>query len=116
MIRTIHLEAALRKMSGELGRRLRASHLAGWRGRLLLADGREKVMLAIDRSRVRTASVDRTEHAIRGGGEVAQLLVGTGEPEEIIRAAGIRLSGDAGRLVPVLFPNQHPMLGALDRF
>ena len=116
MIRTINLATALRKMSKELGRRLRASHLADWRGRLLVADGREKVILAMDRSRVRALPSGQTKHAIRGGDEVVQLLIGTDEPEETIRAAGIRLSGDARRLVPVLFPNQHPKIGALDRF
>lgn len=73
-------------------------------------------MLTIDRSRVTTAAPAQTKHAIRGGDEIAQLLIGTDEPDEIVDAAGIRLRGDAKQLVHVLMPNEHPTLAAWDNF
>jgi hypothetical protein len=90
--------------------------LAGWRGRLLIADAREKAMLAIDRSHVRTLPPEATKHAIRGSDQIAQLLIGTDEPDEVVEAGGIRLTGDARKLIQVLFPNQHPQLGVWDSF
>jgi len=58
----------------------------------------------------------RTRSAVRGGEEIAQLLIGTDPPEEIITAAGTRLTGQARALVDVLFPHQHPVLGAWDAY
>ena len=116
MVRTIHLASALEAMVGELGRRLAASPLAKWRGRLRVDDGREAVTLAIDRSRIRVASEGASNHAIRGGDEVAQLLIGTDDPETTVAAAGMELAGDAPHLVHVLFPRQDPMMSLRDRF
>ena len=99
-----------------LSARLRASWLAGWSGKLLIADSRESATLDILRSRVSVLPASPTPHAIRGGDEIAQLLIGTDEPEEVIDAGRTRLSGDARKLAPVLFPNQHPNLAAWDRY
>lgn len=124
LIRTLNLASTLRKLSRELSRRLRASHLADWRGKFLIADPRDKAVLSIDRSKVRVgpppsgapAQPAKTAHAVRGGEEVAQLIIGTDSPSEVVAAAGIKLSGEARRLTEVLFPNQHPMLSPWDRF
>ncbi len=45
---------------------------------------------------------------------MAQLLIATDEPGEIVDAAGIRLQGDAKHLIGVLLPNQHPVLAKWD--
>lgn len=116
MVRTLNLAAALAKMTGELSRRLRRSHLADWRGGLLVADPRQRVLLAIADGRVRIVPPAPTPHAVRGGEEIARLLIGADEPQEVVAAGGIRLAGDARKLVPVLFPNEHPVLNFLDRF
>jgi len=119
MVRTLNLASSLRRLTGELSARLKRSALGDWCGRLLIADGRERVLLEIARSRVRLASStgpSGTKHAIRGGDAVAQLLLGTEEPREIVASQGMRLAGDARKLLGVLFPNQHPMLGAWDHF
>ncbi len=116
MARTLNLAGCLHKMGGELSARLKASPYAGWRGHLAIRDRREHVVLAIDRGRVRVSGPRTTAHAIRGGEEVVQLLLGTDEPLEIAAAARMRLTGDARGLVPVLFPHQHPMLSAFDRY
>ena len=116
MVRTLNLPAALAKMTGELSRRLRRSHLAAWRGGLLIADPRQRVLLAIADGRVRAAPPAPTPHAVRGGEEIARLLIGADEPEEVVAAGGIRLAGQARKLLPVLLPNEHPVLNSLDRF
>ena len=116
MVRTVNLRSCLVKLAPELSRRLRRSHLAAWRGTLLVADPREKVVLAIARGRVRVADGRSAPHAIIGGEEIAQLLLGTDDPAEVIRAGGMKTRGDAAELAAVLFPNQHPMLCEWDRF
>jgi len=116
MVRTIDLAATLEKMASELTRRLGVSHLSRWRGRLLVAGAGERAMLSIGPDGVRVAEGGTSRHAIRCGCEIAQLLIGTDSPGEIARAGGIRLTGDAKKLLPVLFPNQYPVLGHMDSF
>jgi hypothetical protein len=116
MIRTINLASCLGKMAGELSTRLAGSCMDRWRGKLLIADARDKVALDVDRGRVTVGKPAATKHAVRGGEEIAQLLIGTDEPGEIIDAAGMRLTGDARGLVGVLFPNRQPALRPWDRY
>jgi len=115
-VRLINLPAALEAMQDELARRLRASPLATWRGRLVVADARDAATLVINRSRVRVEPGGRSKHALRGGEEVAQLLLGTDAPEAVAEAAGTRLTGDARHLAAVLFPRQDPMMSLRDRY
>jgi len=117
MIRTLNLRGVLTKISGELARRLRGSYLANWRGKLLIADPREKVVLDVKGGLVGVSDGSAAgPHVIRGGEEIAQLLVGTDEPREIIEGGKMKLTGDARRLAEVLFPNRHPVLNAWDAF
>ncbi|MCK4275421.1 MAG: hypothetical protein KAX78_02840, partial [Phycisphaerae bacterium] len=123
MIRTVNLASSLGKMAGELSRRLAESTIASWRGELLICDAREQVKLLVGRSGIGVGQIgaDRSSGAkahnvIRGGEHIAQLLIGTDEPDEIIEAGRIRLTGDARKLIEVLFGHQHPMLSAPDGF
>jgi predicted acetyltransferase len=116
MVRTVNLRSTLAKIAPELSRRLAASMLRDWKGRLLIADSREKVTLQIVRSKVALAEGADAPNSIRGGEEIAQLIVGVDEPFEVVGAGKIRLAGQAKDLLPVLFPNQHPMLASWDRF
>jgi len=116
MIQVLNLRSTLAAMEVELSHRLRNSPIAGWTGNLLVADDRERVGLDIKSERVKVAEPQRTRHTIRGGRHIAQLLLGTERPQEVVAGGGIRLSGDARTLVEVLFPEQGPMLAALDRY
>lgn len=116
MVCTINLASSLKKLCPELERRLKSSCLAGWSGKLLIQDARESAALDIRRSRVAVVAPGRASHSIRGGNEIAQLLIGTDEPVEVIESGGMRLSGDARELAAVLFPNQHPNLAPADRY
>jgi len=119
MVRTIDLRATLVKISGDLSRRLKASLMRNWRGELAICDEREKVALRIDRSKVsisNRAARGRARNAIKGGEEIAQLLIGTHSPAEIVEAAGTNVTGDAKDLIGILFPEKHPVLSAWDYF
>lgn len=116
MVRVLNLESCLRKLRGELGNRIRRSPMSTWSGCLRITDPRESVGLRIQRGRVRLASPGGTRHSIRAGEEFAQLIMGTDEPHEVVAAGRMRLTGDARQLLPILFPAQHPALGALDHF
>ena len=116
MVRTINLAACLQKMAGELSRRLAASPMCDWRGSLLVADACDSVCLHIRNGSVRPGGAQSVKHALRGGPAIAQLLIGTDNPDEVIDAARIRTSGDAASLTKALFPRQDPLLSPLDRF
>ena len=116
MVRVINLGTCLVKMAPELSRRLRESHLADWRGELSIANKEESVVLRIARGTVQTAPGRSAANSIKGGDEIAQLLVGADDPMELIDAYPVRLKGDARLLLPILFPNEHPALHVLDRF
>lgn len=122
LIRTINLPQALTKLSRELARRLAHSPLAGWRGQLLLADGRESALLNISPGRIEVTpgttkkSARSTRHAIRGGDAIAQLLLGTTDPRETAANYNFQITGDARQLLPVLFPDQHPTLQEIDKY
>jgi ribosomal protein S18 acetylase RimI-like enzyme len=119
MLRLINLPQALRKMSGELTRRLRASPLAGWRGQLVVSDAEDAVVLAVSGGRVAVLPYvprGRPTYGIYGGDEMAQLLLGTTDPFEIAAGHQTRITGDARRLLPFLFPDQHPLLHLADRY
>lgn len=42
--------------------------------------------------------------------EIAQFLVGTEESSEVAEMNGAELSGEAGKLIGVLFSMQHPQM------
>jgi hypothetical protein len=118
MIRTVNLRSSLAKISGELGKRLAASTMADWAGELLIEDSRQRVTLRIGDGVI--TAVDplkgRVKHAIRGGDEIAQLLIGTHPPDEVLGSRGGRTTGDGAALARALFPAQQPMLSAWDHY
>ena len=122
MVRVMNLASTLTKMQSELSRRLQASPLAAWRGELLLAGADEQVVLKITGGQVLPSAREcrsskrRSPHAIRGGHELAQLLIGSEAPEEVMEAACMEVTGDAAQLARALFPAQRPQLSQLDRF
>lgn len=124
MIRTLSLPNTLGKIAPELSRRLKASHLSDWKGTLTLTDARETVELAIAGGKVIVAparasgkaTASTPKHAIIGGENIAQLIIGAGEPDEVIAVANMKTTGQANKLAAVIFPNQHPRLEQWDGF
>jgi hypothetical protein len=116
IIRIINLASCLRKIAPELSARLKRSTLANWSGRLLIADSRESAVLDIARGKVALSKAASANHAIRGGDEIAQLLIGTDNPLEVVERGDMKLTGQASTLVQALFPAQNPMLSPWDSF
>ena len=116
MIRLVSLLSALRAMGSEFARLLKRSDLAKWRGQLSVTCERHGAVLRIRDGRVEVEEGAAPTHSIRGGQAIAQLLLGTDEAEETVEAGGLRVRGDARRLLPVLFPRRDPVLSFADRF
>ncbi|MBN2556244.1 MAG: GNAT family N-acetyltransferase [Anaerolineales bacterium] len=115
-VRVIHLARCLRKMIPLLETRLAHSGLAGWKGHLLLDSGSEQAGLAINAASVAPVDAPVGDHALLAGFAMARLLIGSDEPEEILRQAGAVCAGDGAALAQVLFPNTHPMLSHWDEY
>ena len=117
MVRILDLPGVLGKLSGELTRRLRTADAKPWPGRLRIQMPDQSADLLVRGGKVQTVpSEGKAPHAIRGGWEIAQLLIGTDEPTEIAQSYSLSLAGQADRLLGVLFPNQHPFLCRWDSF
>lgn len=114
VVRIIDLASLFTKLAPELTKRLAQSPLADWQGNLLISmsedQSQQEAMLAICDGKVSCVPAVKTPHSIRGGQEVAQLVLGTETADEIVELAGIELSGDAEQLCPVLFPVQYPQM------
>jgi predicted N-acetyltransferase YhbS len=115
-IKLINLHSALVKLVPLFEDRLAASHLAGWRGKLHLDAGDQAASLEIEKGTVSVTTDPPGKHVITAGPALGRLLIGSEDPDEIIRQEDIRLSGDAGELAGVLFPNRHPMMSHWDEF
>jgi len=127
MVRVVNLASTLNKTCGELSRRLANSGMSGWQGRLRIAGPDETATLEIARGQVKLAEAadrrsagarrgEKTRHTLRGGHEVAQLLIGTEPAAEVMETGKMRATGDAASLAEALFPAQHPMLSGWDEF
>ena len=115
LVRIVDLESTMTKLAPMLRERLLASELATWRGtlgiRLRGDDATETVTLAVkdDGIEVRKARA-LDANAIAGGQALARLLLGAEDAAEVVAVDGIDATGDAARLLPVLFPTQHPQM------
>lgn len=115
VLRIINLASLFAKLAPALALRLQHSSYAQWQGNLLITlaerDGNnETVMLALDHSQVTVVPGTESAHTIRGGQALAQLVVGSESPDEVVAMGGIEVSGDATQLLPVLFPAQYPQM------
>jgi predicted acetyltransferase len=117
LARVIHLPRALSKMTGEFSRRLSDAGLHDYHGKLALTDGQDSVTLHIAGREVKTTvKREQTPHTLRADNMISQFVLGTDSPDEILEAGDMKVTGDARFLIPALFPNQHPMLHAQDRY
>lgn len=115
-VRIVNLHGALKKMTPLLEARLSQSQFAAWNGALHLDGGQWKATLHIGNGKIEIAAGTAGENAIRGGADIARFLIGSDEPEEIIRQAGMECNGIAASLIRVLFPNLHPMMSHWDEY
>lgn len=115
-VRIVNLQSALKKMKPLLEARLSQSQFAAWNGSLHLDGGQWKATLRIENGNVEVTDDAAGENFIRGGADIARFLIGSDEPEEIIRQANMECAGISIPLVRVLFPNLHPMMSHWDEY
>lgn len=115
-VRTVNLRRALEKLSPLFEKRLEQSQFAGWQGYLHLDGGEQKATLQLVKGKVKITDDGMVENRLHGGADIARFLIGSDEPEEIIRQANMGCSGIAIPLVRVLFPNLHPMMSHWDEY
>lgn len=113
-VKIINLQSTLEKVRPLLEARLKESHLADWKGQLLLDAGEQKATLDIANGNIHPTAVCPTEHCIHGGAGIGRLLIGSDEPAEVIRQEKITCTGGALQLALALFPNMYPMLSQWD--
>jgi hypothetical protein len=115
-VRIINLHSTLKKMIPLLEQRLLQSQFAGWDGALQLDGGQWKATLAIKSSKIEITNDKPGENVVHGGADIARLLIGSDEPDEVIHQAGTECTGIALPLVRVLFPDLHPMMSHWDEY
>ena len=116
MVRLINLKSTLAKIAPQLSRRLKNSLMLKWNGYLAISSSDEKVFLKIAAGKISVAEKGPSKNLISAGNEIVQLLIGADDPERIIEDAGIKVTGEAKQLAPILFPNEHPTLAMWDRY
>jgi predicted N-acetyltransferase YhbS len=120
MFRMVNLPRTVEKMLPVFTERLARSGLDRYSGNLELRGKDESVRLAMENGRAQSAITGSggggAEGAIDGGEYLVRLLVGDDLPERVCAQTGITLRGDAGKLVPILFPHEEPQTILWDRF
>ncbi len=117
MALVVDLRSCLSAMAGELTARLRSAGLRKYKGALTVQGAGEKVSLRISAGRVAVApGAVKTPNLIRAGPAVARLVIGSEGPSLLAEQSDIRCRGGAADLAEALFPQQWPMLGAIDHF
>lgn len=115
-VKVINLESALQKLTPLFEERLTTSQFAAWEGSLLLEGAGQGTTLRIEQGRVEVTDPGPSENILLGGPGLGRFLIGSDEPDEIIRQADIDCRGLARPLAQVLFPNLHPMLSHWDEY
>jgi predicted N-acetyltransferase YhbS len=115
-VRIINLQRTLTKLIPLFERRLVESRYANWQGNLLLDAAFQKAMIKMDQGKVEITGDGISENILRGGADIARFLIGSDEPDEIIRQAEMECSGLSSALARVLFPNLHPMMSQWDEY
>ncbi len=121
MARIEGLNALFRELLPELSARIAASPFRNrdLALRLVLERDREaeqSVVLLSHAGRMEIGDAVEIGGTLRGGNALVRLVLGSDEPDEIVRESEIGLEGAARFLAPVLFPNRRPLLARWDRF
>lgn len=114
-VRLINLPGALQKLIPLLEKRLGESAFANWTGSLLLDANEQKATLSLEGGKI-TLTHGNSPHILNGGADIVRFLIGSDEPDEIIRQAGMTCTGLALPLARALFPNLSPMMSHWDEY
>ncbi|MFW5745470.1 MAG: GNAT family N-acetyltransferase [Spirochaetota bacterium] len=120
MMKIVNLTRTIEKIAPVLSQRLAASPLHAYSGTLALYGDGDGVVVGVSSGSVgeiSPASAGTTANgSVTGGAALVRLFVGDGDPSRVCRQSNIELDGDAGYLVPVLFPDQEPSTILWDHF
>ncbi len=115
-VKLINLHSTLEKLTPLFEQRLANSQFAGWQGSLYLDGGQQTAALKIMQGIVTITDESPDKNVLNAGPDLARFLIGSDEPDEIIRQASIACSGLAQPLARVLFPNLRPMMSHWDEY
>lgn len=115
-VRIINLRSTLQKLIPLLEQRLTRSQFAAWQGSLVLDAGEQMAILSIGGGKIALSGTAGAANVLYGGAEMVRFLIGSDEPDEIIRQAGMECSGLAQPLTRALFPNLYPMMSQWDEY
>ena len=116
VLRIVNLASLIGKLGPLLHDRLMASGFAEWRGSLsfVLEDTTRTERVTVDFSddgaTIHETPTTGADNTLVGGQAIAQLLLGCESADDVVAVNGIKVSGDATRLLPILFPAQHPQM------
>jgi hypothetical protein len=113
-VRIVNLHSTLEKIRPLLEARLQESRFAEWTGQLLLDAGEQKATLKIEKGQIHVTKAKAGKNRLEGGAGIGRLLIGSDDPQEVIRQENIVCKGDARQLAVALFPNLYPMLSQWD--
>jgi hypothetical protein len=83
---------------------------------LHLDGGQWQATLVIENGKVEITNDKAGDNIIHCGANIARFLIGSDEPDEIIRQADMECLGISASLVRVLFPNLSPMMSHWDEY
>ncbi|MBE0687655.1 MAG: GNAT family N-acetyltransferase [Anaerolineaceae bacterium] len=115
-VKIINLPSTLLKLIPLLEKRLTKSQFAGWTGSLLLDAGEQSALLRFDRGKITLEVGSSSANTLHAGAALSRFLIGSDEPDEIIRQDGMQCSGKSQELVCLLFPNLYPMMSHWDEY
>jgi predicted N-acetyltransferase YhbS len=128
MFKMVNLVATSEKLLPLWTRRLAEGGWGSYNGTLLLAGDGEAIVLTIrngtaatvqplDADRIaKAASSDQYSGVLSAGTSLVRFYVGDDLPQRIVHQSGATARGDAGFLLPVLFPFEEPSTILWDRF
>lgn len=115
-VRIINLRSTLQKLIPLLEQRLANSQFAAWQGCLVLDAGEQTAALLMEDGKIALSGNADSPNVLHGGAQMARFLIGSDEPDEIMRQAEMECSGLAQPLARALFPNLYPMLSHWDEY
>lgn len=116
MARVVNLASTFSAVREELELALSRSRMAGWSGLLVIEGDGEAAGLRLSRGKVKAVPAAATRHSVRAGPHVAQLVIGSCPPLDVVERGRMRMRGEARALVEAMFPERHPTLSGPDRY
>ena len=118
MMRIINQSSSLKKITGELEKRLRRSaYLLQWSGKILISSDLEQDCLEIDKGSV--AHINNQANAFHlemPQDKLIQLMMGRRSIEDLTTEPDVSVSAEIISVLEVLFPLGHPHVWWSDRF